>query len=96
MAYHALRVEHDEPFGGDFVDVGLKVLMRASSDTLFAFRANNLHGTTPMQDVEQLGVVFPFSERIAAAYRKAIDAPTIFLEEAVIAPPGATVVSQHI
>lgn len=85
------------PFGGDFVDIGLKVLMRASSDTLFSFRANELHGTTSMQDVEQLGLAFPFSERIVDAYNKALAAAaTVVLEEAVIGPPGASVVSQHI
>ncbi|KAG9022158.1 hypothetical protein FS837_006571 [Tulasnella sp. UAMH 9824] len=102
VAYHALRAETTDEhhpfvsFGGDFVDIGLKVLMRASSDTLFAFRANHLHGTTPMRCIEQLGIVYPFSERIKVAYEKAQDAKTIILEDVVTAAPGASVVSHHI
>lgn len=102
VAYHALRTEtnHEDhpfvPFGGDFVDIGLRVLMRAASDTLFAFRANHLHGTTPMRCIEQLGVVYPFSERIKVAYKKAQETTTVVLDDVVTAAPGASVVDHHI
>ncbi|KAG8934648.1 hypothetical protein FRC01_001384 [Tulasnella sp. 417] len=100
IAYHALRreesLEHSPALGGDFVDVGLKVLMRASSDTLFAFNAKHLHGTTPMQHIDQRGVVFPFSQRILDAYNKTRECETVLLDEVVEAPEGATVVSDNI
>lgn len=87
ISYTAQRTEMagpgDElpPFGGDFVDIGLKVMMRQASDTLFVFRARQYHGTTPMHQVQQTGVVYPFSSRLEDAYAKATKAGTVELDQ---------------
>lgn len=91
VSYTARRIEVTDPdgelppFGGDFVDIGLKVMMRQASDTMFVFHADELHGTSPMHQVQQTGVVYPFSTRLVDAYEKAKKAETVFLDDVVSA-----------
>ncbi|KAG8914641.1 hypothetical protein FRC00_011886 [Tulasnella sp. 408] len=97
ISYTARRTEMADPneelppFGGDFVDIGLKVMMRQASDTLFVFRARQYHGTTPMHQVQQTGVVYPFSARLQDAYDKAKKAETVELDPVYSAGDAAMV-----
>lgn len=54
--------------GMNFVDVSLRVVVKASCSTLMAHRPNYSHGTTYGYDASNLSLSIAFSERLAKAW----------------------------
>lgn len=56
--------------GASFVDVGLRVVVKASSATLTAFQPMHLHGTTSAQGGINRAITHTFDQRVGEAWAK--------------------------
>ncbi|KAF4605852.1 hypothetical protein EYR40_004643 [Pleurotus pulmonarius] len=56
--------------GSSFVDVGLRVAVRAASASLVIWNPNNAHGTTRSYGAENSGIAITFSSKVCDVYRK--------------------------
>ncbi|KAH8103629.1 hypothetical protein BXZ70DRAFT_926698 [Cristinia sonorae] len=54
--------------GANFFDVGLRIIIKQSAGTIWAFRPQFRHGTTEAHGAVNWGITFGFSERLAKAW----------------------------
>ncbi|KAF7424823.1 hypothetical protein PC9H_010134 [Pleurotus ostreatus] len=59
----------DKSAGSSFVDVGLRVAVRAASASLVIWNPNNAHGTTRSYGAENSGIAITFSSKVCDVYR---------------------------
>ena len=62
-----------EGSGGNFVDVTLKVVVKAAVGTLFVFQPSKLHGTTLSYGATNRNMAITFSKRVADGYREMVE-----------------------
>lgn len=58
--------------GANFVDAGLKVVVKQAAGTLMIFRPEHHHGTTAAEGMSNRAVSITFSQRILDAFEKAM------------------------
>ena len=71
--HKAGEVRPEWPVGGsgNFVDTGLRVVVKSAKGTMTCFLPEEIHGTTRLCGAHQGCITVAFSKRIADAFRKA-------------------------
>ena len=59
--------------GGNFVNVTLKVVVKAAVGTLFVFQPDKLHGTTLSYGATNRNMAITFSKHVADGYREMME-----------------------
>jgi hypothetical protein len=70
-----------KPYGGDFVDRDLELIMRNATGTLFSFLPRHYHGSTWHYGRNIVGIASTFSTHIHSALEKARTEPDGVLME---------------